>query len=503
VFAGRLRSGRLVRIAGPLLVTFVLLLAAEAALRVAGFRRDNDAAGDPLAHALPLFRPVAGPDGRAMLQRRDAAVGFLREKPANGFRVFVVGESSAFGYPFGPEFAFSRFLQERLAAALPARTVEVVNAAIPGIGSWQVRRVVDEIAAYRPDVLLVYMGHNELTRSEPNRVSPIGRLASQSRLYQLAAVAAQASRRWLQGPIDTQQMRSQTDPFGSIRDRARGIETLPTSERPRMLARFADNLRAIVATAQTVGARVILASLAQNLSDYPPGASRHRRGLSDAEKQRWRAAVEDADARMRAGDCPAALADLRAAMRIDTQPAILHYLRGRCLEALGHYASARAAYRTASDLDQVPLGAPSALNDVILHVAEETGADFVDVPPALMRSSPHGLLGNVLFYDSIHPTVAGHAALARLFAAALGVPDGGGEGTDVAALLAAHPDIQDQIYRTNTTFYLNMGWHEKALAEITEAGRHYPALISLRQQIEAVAARDPVRSWSDIPDETP
>jgi len=503
VAAGSFRNARLVHIAGPLLVTLVLLLAAEAALRVAGFQRDTSAAGDPLAHTLPLFRPVTGPDGQVRLQRHDAPVGFLRDKPANGFRVFVVGESSAFGFPFGPEFAFTRFLQERLAAAMPGRTVEVVNAAIPGIGSWHVRRVVDEIAAYRPDVLLVYMGHNELTRSEPDGPGPFGRLAAQSRLYQLAALAAQASRRWVQGPIDTKQMRSVTDPFGSIRDRARGIETLPLSERPRMLARFADNLRAIVTTAQAAGARVILASLAQNLSDYPPGASRHRRGLSDDEKQRWRDAVEDADARMRANDCREALADLRVAMRIDTQPAILHYLRGRCLEALGHYASARAAYRTASDLDQVPLGAPSTLNDVILHVAQETGADFVDVPAALMRSSPHGLLGNALFYDSIHPTVAGHAALARILAAALGVPDSGGDDSEVAALLAAHPDIQDQIYRTNTTFYLNMGWHEKALAEITEGGKHYPQLIPLRQQIEAVAARDPVRSWSDLPDETP
>ena len=502
MLAGRLRNRRLIRIAGPLLVTVVLLGVAEVALRVAGYRGAADAGGDPQVNSLPLFQPATGPDGSARLQRRDAPISFLRDKPRNGYRVFVVGESSAFGFPFGPEFAFSRFLQERLAAAMPSRTVEVVNAAISGIGSWQVRGVVDEIARYSPDVLVVYMGHNELTRSGPATLGAFARVAAQTRLYQLAAVAGHAVRRWRGGPIDVEQMRSHDDPFSAIHDRARGASTPSLRERERMLVRFADNLHAIVTTAQAAGAKVILAELAQNLRDYPPGASRHRRGLSADQRQRWRAAVEDADARLRAGECPAALADLRAAMRIDARPAILHYLRGRCLEALGRFASARAAYRAASDHDQIPLGAPSALNRVIQQVAAETGAQFLPVVGPLMRSSPHGLLGDQLFYDSIHPTVAGHAAIARIVATALGAPDSAPDGTEVAALLAAHPDIQDQIYRTNTVFYLNMGWHERALAEITEAGKHYPDLIPLLAKVEEVVGRDPVPSWADIPDES-
>ena len=45
-----------------------------------------------------------------MLKRPDASVAFLRDKPANGLRVFFLGESSVFGFPFGPELAFARFL---------------------------------------------------------------------------------------------------------------------------------------------------------------------------------------------------------------------------------------------------------------------------------------------------------------------------------------------------------------------------------------------------------
>src|SRR5262249_51211154 len=135
---GRIEGGamrrRLLRAAAVLGISVGLLAACEGVLRLLKFgpptASGSNAPGDPP----PLFLPVTGADGVAMLQRSDAPVAFRQEKPANGVRIFVVGESSAFGYPFGPEFAFSAFLQQRVSAAKPDRTVEVVNAAIPGIG---------------------------------------------------------------------------------------------------------------------------------------------------------------------------------------------------------------------------------------------------------------------------------------------------------------------------------------------------------------------------------
>jgi lysophospholipase L1-like esterase len=487
------------RAGGLLAVTLALLAVCEIALRLGGFHAQVGGS-EALPFSLPLFRPTVGPDGVARLQRQDAPIGFRQEKPANGMRVFVIGESSAFGFPFGPEFAFSRFLQERLAAAWPDRTVEVVNAAMPGIGSWQVRAIVDEIAAYHPDVLLVYLGHNELSRAGPAEAGVLARLAPQVRFYQLAVVAADAVRGWRGGMPTVDKMRRNTDPFGAIRDRARGVATQTDAERDWTLARLRENLRAIVATGQAAGATVVLAGLAQNMADHRPGGSRHRRGLSDDERARWRAAMQRAAAHMQAQEWRPALAQLRRAQRIDARPAILHYMRGQCLAALGRYASARAAFRDASDRDAVPLGATGAVNRVIEEVADEAGAPFVDVLQALRRTSPHGLVGSALFCDSIHPTVAGHAEIARILAAALGVPAGAVPAADVDALLAAHPEIEDKIYRTNTVFYLLLGWHDQAWAEANQGMQRYPDLKKARDGIDDFRARDPVRSWDDLPD---
>src|SRR4030095_13353199 len=125
----------LLRIAGPILVTLALLAGLEGVLRLVGFQTPAAPTGDPLLHPLPLFKPVAGADGGAVMQRHDAWGAFRQEKPANGFRVFIIGDSNSFGHPFGPEFAFGRFLQERLAAAMPQRTVEVVHSSLHGIVS--------------------------------------------------------------------------------------------------------------------------------------------------------------------------------------------------------------------------------------------------------------------------------------------------------------------------------------------------------------------------------
>jgi tetratricopeptide (TPR) repeat protein len=489
----------LIRSAGVLAVTLAFLAVSEVALRLYGFHAQLSEASEAFPGPLPMFRPTTGPDGVAMLKREDAPVAFRRDKPPNGFRVFVIGESSAYGFPFGPEYAFSRFLQERMTAAWPDRAVEVVNAAMPGIGSWQARQVMDEIAAYQPDVVVVYLGHNELSRTGPAHRSPIARLLSSLRFYQLAVVASDAARGFRSQAPTVDRMRRDTDPFGAIRDRARGVKTQSAGEREAALSRYRDNLQAIVATAQGAGAKVVLAGLAQNIADHPPGASRHRPGLSDDERARWRTAMQAADRHLKAKEYEAALEQLRVARDIDARPALLHYMRGQCLEALERFDEAAAAFREANERDEVPLGATDVVNRVIGEVASATGSVFVDVLPALARSSPHGLVGRAFFCDSIHPSVAGHAAIAVILAEGLGVPASAVPPADVAGLLAAHPEIQDKIYRTNTVFYLILGWHEMALAEVDEAAQHYPDMQKVRKDVLEFQAKDPVRSWDDLP----
>ena len=172
------------------------------ALRVAGVGGDAGRyvpfAG--FSRSVPMFERAERADGTpvwrtARARRVRTPQEFLADKPANGFRVFVVGESSAAGVPYTSAHAFSAFLAQRLQSALPFLAIEVVNAAVPGYGSRRMLPVVEDIALHQLDLLILYAGHNEF--AEPRyyahlvdmdpRLFRLWEWLAQTRLYRLAA----------------------------------------------------------------------------------------------------------------------------------------------------------------------------------------------------------------------------------------------------------------------------------------------------------------------------
>ncbi len=133
---------RLALVAAGLLAGVACLAGLELLLRIVGAGAGAPAYDPKVGYsaALPLFERAERPDGTAVLRVTPARLlnesgaepvpqrEFLAEKPANGFRVFVGGESSAAGHPYPPAYAFGEWLERRLSASLPELSVEVVNA---------------------------------------------------------------------------------------------------------------------------------------------------------------------------------------------------------------------------------------------------------------------------------------------------------------------------------------------------------------------------------------
>jgi lysophospholipase L1-like esterase len=498
---------RLVALVGPLLVTIALLVAVEGGLRVAGFEANLNLGGDAKANLLPLFQPATDRDGTPIYRRKDLpAVSFRRDKPANGLRVFVLGESPVLGWPFGTEYAFPQFLGDRLAAAFPDRVVEVVNCGLNGIGSFHVRRLLEEeVVRHAPDVLVIYTGHGDWLVPRPVEIPALLRRLADVRLVQLAAVADARWRRWRHGQFDAQRLKALNDPFGYARQRARGELTLSHAEAERIVQTFTTNLRAMVRAGERAGATMVLGTLSQNYRDFPPGASRHRPGLGPEDRARWRTLVEQAAASAATADCQTALVALDSALGIDPRPALTYYDRARCLDRLGRYGDARTGYRLASDRDEVPMGARGASNDAIRAVAAETGVQLVDVDGALAAVSNHALIGQALFFDHAHPTFAGHVAIARTLATALGAP--GGTWPDPAGLEAAHPELVKQAWAGRILVYVMLGWYDLADRTVDEEARRFPDLAAapekvaaLRDGIARLRRDDPSLPPTDFPD---
>jgi lysophospholipase L1-like esterase len=387
--------------------------------------------GTPIRRVSPLRLTNPGsPDTRSPARE------FLAHKPAGTFRVFVVGGSSAAGFPYPPEYAFAAWVERELQARRPDLSVEVVNAAVAGYGTRRVLLVVRELGAYEPDLVIVYSGHNEwaerryysrLIDMDP-RLFSLREQIVETRLFTLLSRLVgrqqedpEAAVRALVADRD----REFREMFAVLSERSEG-GGYPSAEdlRQRDLV-YRENLEAIVRASRAAGARVLLLGVAQNFSDWSPGASSHRSDLGDAERAAWKAAVADGDARAAAKDCAAALVDWSRALGIDEAHAGLHYRKARCHQGLGELEAARHHFALASDLDRVPHGAPAKLNAVARDVARREGATFVDLVSVLARASGPRLMGDDLFVDWAHPNLRAHQLIAGALVTALrnaGIP---------------------------------------------------------------------------------
>src|ERR1700677_2876533 len=93
--------------------------------------------------------------------RTPDAISILQDKPPGAIRIFVFGESAAFGDP-QPEFGLPRVLQATLSLRHPEMKFEVVNAAMTAINSHAILPIARDCARASGDIWVIYMGNNEV-----------------------------------------------------------------------------------------------------------------------------------------------------------------------------------------------------------------------------------------------------------------------------------------------------------------------------------------------------
>lgn len=372
-----------------LALPFLILGLLELALRLAGY-----------GHGLePLF--VASPGQPQYLQPNPAVVGrffadparapgvriettyFRARKAPNALRVVVQGESSAAGFPYGLSASLAGLLQERLQRSYPSREVEVVSTAMAAVSSYALVDFADEIIAAQPDAIVIYAGHNEylgilaVGSSLRFAASPaLTRLAlalRELRLFQLlersAAALEFAAPAGAAGP-------STAGPAESLMARVAGERSIPLGSRRYALGvqQFEHNLATLLARYRRAGIPVFIGTLVSNEAEQPPLG----RGPGNS-------AAREA------------------------------YRRGQELAAAGRDDAARAAFRSALDLDELRFRAPAAFNEVVRRTAAAGGATLVDVEGAFVAASAHGLIGHNLVLEHVHPNLDGYFLLAETF----------------------------------------------------------------------------------------
>ncbi|MEW6743947.1 MAG: tetratricopeptide repeat protein [Planctomycetota bacterium] len=335
---------------------------------------------------------------------------FLVRKPSQGFRFFCLGGSSAYGFPWGADVAFTAVLGDVLAAAHPERAIEAVNAAGVSYAMHRLRIVANEILEYEPDFIVIYCGHNEFVepaffdalkrRSAP--LQQIEYLLAHSRIY--TSLADLLSR------PDVSEA-GETPEFGMF---VRRNESLIYTQRQKeeIGSTYRENLQSIVRLAHQRGVKVLLATIPCNLRDWLPNESILEQTLDPAQRATWAAALETGRAQLARGEVAEAVASLRGALELAPRHAETHYLLAQACEGLGYWKAAREAYERACDDDASPTRRLSAFNEVLRQVASEEGTLLVDVDELFAAESEHGLVGFNWIEDYVHPNPRGHELIA-------------------------------------------------------------------------------------------
>lgn len=335
---------------------------------------------------------------------------FVMPKPAGTFRIFLVGESAAKGYPQPRNLSVASFLRSMLADLHPEMKIEVIDLGTTAVASFPLVFVVRDALRFSPDLFILYTGNNEFfgaygtaSINAAGSLPPWGLRALRS-FRGLALVQALDS--WLHGKSDENR---------SLMEQMIGQIVVPPASPLRDAA--ARNLEAHIGMMlddmESAGVPALVCTTASNEAGLAPIGQSDEDGLNECAVTELAGLLNAAASALDRGENTAALALLEAAVKIAPHHARSRFLLGQALSATGDSGGARAAFLTARDLDTMPWRPISQTEQAIRRAAEARGAPLCDIALEFRNASTEGATGWTLLDDHVHLSLTGQARAAR------------------------------------------------------------------------------------------
>lgn len=353
------------------------------------------------------------------LARSPFPLAISRVKHPETVRIFVFGESAAYGDP-QPDFGLPRMLEALLSGRYPGVRFEVVNAAMTAINSHAILEIARDCARQHGDIWVIYMGNNEVV-GPYGAGTVFGPKAPNLALIR-AALVLKSTRtgQCLEDLLGRFGGRPTSD--GEWGGMQMFVKNQVRQDDPRMAAVYAHfqrNLDDILRTGLDSGAKIVLSTVAGNLKDCAPFGSLHRTDLPADELAEWNRLYQKAVEAQQSGRLTEAVDNFRLADKTDDTFAELHFRWATCSLALGQDAEALRQFTLARDQDTLRFRADSRINEIIRQAAADwsrKGVLSADAQEALARESPQGLTGGEFFYEHVHLKFEGNYLLARTLA---------------------------------------------------------------------------------------
>jgi tetratricopeptide (TPR) repeat protein len=305
---------------------------------------------------------------------------FDKQKNANSFRVFVLGGSSAEGFPYRPMGSFSRYIRRRLELVYPNTEVEVVNISMTAVNSYTLLDLMPGVLDQKPDLILIYAGHNEYYGALG--VGSVESLGSSRTLINLILYLdkfritqlVRNSIHWITSLISPGNKKlSGTLMSKMAQDKYILLNSKVFNEG---IQQFKENLTDILEMIKDNHVPVILGSVASNLKDQKPFISVKTPGYKTADQVYNEAEVELKNNNTNVAD---------------------------------------SLFRLAKDLDALRFRAPEKINNVIDDLGRKFHVLTVPIDSLFDSESPGGVVGDNLIVDQLHPNIKGQELIGKAF----------------------------------------------------------------------------------------
>jgi tetratricopeptide (TPR) repeat protein len=409
----------LYRLIAMTVVPVLLLGAVELALRLFGFGYPTGFFLKATIEGRAVY--VENPEfGRRFFPpgQERAPVPFVvpADKQAGTYRIFVLGESAAQGFP-DTSYSFSRILEVLLRHQYPGTRFEVINTAMTAINSNVLLPIARDCGDHQPDLFIVYAGNNEVV-GPYGAADVLGPYCSSRGAIRATLFVKSLKTSQLLSALGRAVSRKQDVPskWGGM---GMFLNSQVQATDPRLEGvhdHFRANLEDICRTGRDAGAQVVVCTVATNLKDCPPFASLHEAPMTPEQAAEWERMFAEGVRAESAGNHGEATLLYEQAAALDPGYAELQFRRGRCLATLARDGEARVCYQGARDLDTLRFRADSQINEAVRAVAGERAAEgvhLVDVEQIFAQASSDGVPGENLFYEHVHMNFSGNYLLAR------------------------------------------------------------------------------------------
>jgi len=306
---------------------------------------------------------------------------FDQQKKSNAFRVFVLGGSSAAGYPYMPMGSFSRYIRKRLELTYPNTTIEVVNISLSAVNTYTLLDLLPGVLEQKPDLILIYAGHNEYYGAlGVGSIESLGAFRGFVRLvlYLNKYKTVQLIRKIISGIFSLFASKNLDDSPGTLMSRMAQDQYITFNSKKYNLGldQFEENMKEMLELIKNNHVPVIIGKVVSNLKDQKPFISIPTENYPTANQV---------------------------------------YEKAKKKLINGYSKDADSLFRLAKDLDALRFRAPEKINQIIEKLCKEYNVPCVSIDSLFDSASPNGIVGNNLMTDQLHPNLKGYHLIGKAY----------------------------------------------------------------------------------------